>query len=159
CDVYSVGVVLWEMIAGTRMWKDVPPTDALRRVMLGDLPSLRRAAPTVPAELERICNKALALRPEDRYPTATAFAHDVERYLDAGHKKTRRQAVGEALQAMFASERIQLKAAIERELKRPSLSPSSRLPKLALAATGTDATTGTGAAPDESSEPKTGIVS
>src|SRR5262249_23162584 len=50
-------------------------------VRLGRFPPPRQAEPGVPAALEAVCLKAMALRPQDRYATAKDLAADVERWL------------------------------------------------------------------------------
>ena len=53
----------------------------LRKVRRGEFPPPRAAHRAVPAALEAVCLKAMALRPEDRYPSASALAGDIERWL------------------------------------------------------------------------------
>jgi formylglycine-generating enzyme required for sulfatase activity/serine/threonine protein kinase len=53
-----------------------------RRVKAGMIRSPRSVDPTVPKPVEAICKKAMALKPEDRYPSARALAKEVERWLD-----------------------------------------------------------------------------
>jgi serine/threonine-protein kinase len=80
-DIYSLGATLFTLLAG-RPPLTGPDTDGmLRRVQAGDFPRPRAVAPEVPAALEAVCLKAMALRPEDRYVTALALAEDVEHWL------------------------------------------------------------------------------
>lgn len=73
-DVYSVGVVLYEMLTGQ------PPFDAETAVAIAvqhvsrPPDPLRRRVPGLPADLERVVLRALAKRPADRWPSAAAFA-------------------------------------------------------------------------------------
>jgi tetratricopeptide (TPR) repeat protein len=53
----------------------------LQKVRQGDFPRPREVKPAVPAALEAVCLKAMALRPEDRYPTPRDLAGDIERWL------------------------------------------------------------------------------
>ena len=55
--------------------------EVLERVRRGEIRPPRSLNPNVPRALEAVCLKALAPRPEDRYPTARALADDVERWL------------------------------------------------------------------------------
>ena len=53
----------------------------MRRIESGEFPSLRTAAPSAPRDLQTVCHKALERRPQDRYPSAGAFAADLRRFL------------------------------------------------------------------------------
>ena len=56
--------------------------EVLRRVRMGEIPPPRSIDSAIPGPLEAICLKAMALKPEDRYPSARALAEDVTRWLD-----------------------------------------------------------------------------
>jgi serine/threonine-protein kinase len=76
-----VGVVLWELVAGRPLWGALPVPALVRRLIAGEIPGLREAAPAVDAELERICRRALAPRPESRYRSAAEMRGELEAYL------------------------------------------------------------------------------
>jgi serine/threonine protein kinase/ABC-type branched-subunit amino acid transport system substrate-binding protein len=118
-DIYALGIVLWETLTGERMWKGVSAADAMRRSANGDVPPLSVVAPDVPAELERICHKALARAPEDRYPSAAALEAALEAYLAAHPPRPSDREVASAMKSLFAEDRAQLRNAIEAQLKRP----------------------------------------
>ncbi len=80
-DVYSLGATLYCLLAGEAPIKATDVDDALRRVREGEFPPPREVRPDVPRALEAICLKAMALTPEDRYPTPRALADDLERWL------------------------------------------------------------------------------
>jgi serine/threonine protein kinase len=69
-DVYSVAILLFELVTGHRLFSDLPDFDALRAVREGRLPRPRDIDPSIDAELERILLTGLAPRPEDRFPSA-----------------------------------------------------------------------------------------
>jgi len=72
-DVYSVGVVLYEMLAGRRPFDAPTFRELARKVRTEDPPPLRHARPDVPADLERVVMKALAKDRDERWPSAEAF--------------------------------------------------------------------------------------
>ncbi len=81
-DVYSLGATLYCLLTGQApMPGDLPMTTILERVQAGDFASPRSVAPHTPPALEAVCLKAMAVRPEDRYPTVRALAEDLEHWL------------------------------------------------------------------------------
>ena len=80
-DVYSLGVILYELICGRRP-SDVPSNAPLwRSTRLAHLPTPRSVDRAIPPELDRICMTALAFNPDDRYPGALDFARALDGYL------------------------------------------------------------------------------
>jgi serine/threonine-protein kinase len=118
-DVYAAGVMIWEAATGARMWQGMPETTIMQRVATGDIPAPRSVAPNISEELERICMKALAYKREDRYQTAAELQSDLEKYLDDSQYTPR--AIGKFVDKLFAEERKQVKAMIERQLASSSL--------------------------------------
>ncbi|WP_165234913.1 protein kinase domain-containing protein [Aquisphaera insulae] len=80
-DVYSLGATLYCLVTGRTPFHGMAFGELLHRVERGEFPAPRQVSPTVPRALEAICLKAMALAPEDRYPTATALAEDLDRWL------------------------------------------------------------------------------
>ena len=81
-DVYSLGVVLYELFALRRPHTADTNTALLYEIRDVDPPRLGRLAPDVPRDLETICHKAMRKRVEARYPTAGAFALDLRLFLE-----------------------------------------------------------------------------
>jgi len=79
-DVYAVGCMIWEAVAGTRMWGNASDVEILQNVWSGTLPQLRDQV-DVDDELAAIVERATAHKAEDRYPTAEALRLDLEAYL------------------------------------------------------------------------------
>jgi serine/threonine protein kinase len=73
-DVYSVGVVLWEMLAGQRPFDAPTFTELARKVRNEPPPALRSHRSDVPEGLERVIQRALSKASEDRWASAEAFA-------------------------------------------------------------------------------------
>ncbi len=88
-DVYSIGAMLFELLAGVPPYRDPSeptphPLVVVAAVREGPPRPLHEIRRRVPAELEAIVARAMARRPEDRYPSAAELAEDLHRYLD-GH--------------------------------------------------------------------------
>jgi serine/threonine-protein kinase len=80
-DVYSLGVMLYHLLAGTVPFGGSEVGDVLRRVAQGQHRPAREVNPAVPPALSAICHKAMALEPAQRYGMAKELAADVERWL------------------------------------------------------------------------------
>jgi serine/threonine-protein kinase len=72
-DLYTVGVMLFEMLAGRLPFLGDDPVKLLRAHVSTPAPRLSEIAPRCPPALDALCATALAKRPDDRYATATAM--------------------------------------------------------------------------------------
>ncbi len=81
-DIYGLGATLYSVLTGRPPVEGSDLFEVVARVERGDIPPPRSIDPTIPAPLEAICKRAMALKPEDRYESAKALAADVTRWLD-----------------------------------------------------------------------------
>jgi serine/threonine protein kinase/formylglycine-generating enzyme required for sulfatase activity len=80
-DLFSLGTVFYEMLTGRRAFEAASRSTALQQVIATDPPGPREVDPAIPAELERICLKALAKRATDRYATGLELAEDLRHWF------------------------------------------------------------------------------
>jgi serine/threonine protein kinase len=86
-DVYSLGIMLYEILAGKPPFQGETPIEVMTKKVTDEVPrpsSVRRLVirPGLDRTIEGICMKALAREPDERYPTALAFAGDLTKWME-----------------------------------------------------------------------------
>jgi class 3 adenylate cyclase/predicted ATPase/predicted Ser/Thr protein kinase len=82
-DLYSLGVVFYEMLTGRVPFRSRDLRELVRQVLDDEPQPPRQLVAEIPPELERVCLKALAKQQQDRYSTAADFADDLRRVLSS----------------------------------------------------------------------------
>jgi len=80
-DIFSTGIVLWEMLAGRRLFEGKTDLDTVKLVRDAKIPPIRTLNPEVDEDLEAILLKALARDPRQRFQSCEEFGHELSRYL------------------------------------------------------------------------------
>lgn len=102
-DVFSVGIVLWELLAGHRLFQHDDAQEKLRRVQEAEIPDLRESHGVHPA-LWDILTRALARDAADRHPTAGELDEDLRSWLFEHAPSDGRKALVATMQGAFPGE-------------------------------------------------------
>jgi hypothetical protein len=89
-DIFSLGVVLYELLTGRQPFRGETRAEVLGQILGVEPRPPRQIDDAIPKELERICLKALAKRPAERYTTARDLAADLRRGLRSRRGISRR---------------------------------------------------------------------
>jgi serine/threonine-protein kinase len=117
-DVFAVGVMLWEALAGRRLMEGQERSEAVRKRALEPAPRIRDVVASVPRVLSDICDRALALDPHDRYSTAAEFRDAIVSYLNETSPDIDSAQLGQLVGNAFRDERSRINGLIERSLMR-----------------------------------------
>jgi hypothetical protein len=79
-DIHALGAILYEMVTGRPPYGNDAPARILARIRLGDPIPPHRLDGRIPRDMEVVCLKALAPRPDRRYASVGALLEDLRRY-------------------------------------------------------------------------------
>jgi eukaryotic-like serine/threonine-protein kinase len=80
-DIFAVGIILWEMLAGRRLFQGESDLETVRQVQAARVPDIKQFNPYVTPELERVLARALARDPLQRYQRARDLGQDLNSML------------------------------------------------------------------------------
>jgi serine/threonine-protein kinase len=124
-DVFAAGIILWELLAGRRLYKPKSEVPLVEQAKLAEIPPLPDKGVPRHAELEIIVRRALARDREERYPSAGAMLRDLEAYLAESGLLASRLKLGEWIASSFGTELIERRRASERSLPKSTPPPRS----------------------------------
>lgn len=110
-DIFSVGVVLWELLTGRRLFGRASDAATLYSIMNDRVAPPSRHRAEVPRELDAIVMRALSRDPADRYDSAEAMSEALEQFL-ARQPKYDPRALAAIVEDLFGSSRANAKRAI-----------------------------------------------
>jgi eukaryotic-like serine/threonine-protein kinase len=103
-DLFSLGVVAWELLTGKRLFHRRNELDTLRAVQMCDVPSLSTVRPDIPPALAVAIENALEPKAEDRWATAAEMAHALLAWLSAAGETPSKARLAETMAALFGSD-------------------------------------------------------
>jgi len=127
-DVYAMGVVLWELLTGRRLFRADSEIALFRVALAGAKDPPSRHAPNVPKELDELVMTALALDPAARFPTAKDMAERLLRVVPPAFPTVVGEWVGQVAEAAL-KERGETLAEIESRSDLVVVPPSKEAPE------------------------------
>jgi eukaryotic-like serine/threonine-protein kinase len=103
-DLWSLGVILWEALAGRRLFNGADDAAVLRAVLSAPIPSLLEVAPAVPAALAELVHRALSRDPVERPRSAGEFARALAGWLEREGGGFTRMPLMRAMEQHFGAE-------------------------------------------------------
>ncbi|MGH7271248.1 MAG: serine/threonine protein kinase [Polyangiaceae bacterium] len=126
-DVFAMGICLWEMLTGERLFKAEAEGDTLNRLLYEPIPTPRSVDPDIEPELDDVCMKALTRDPDARFRTAAEFSDALEsagKRLDLlGSNREVAACVSDLVGAELAERRASLRAWLGESERRSLLPP------------------------------------
>jgi serine/threonine protein kinase len=127
-DLFSLGLVLLHGISGKRPWEDANDSHILLALATRKVPSAREmlaANNQLPQALVQICNRALAVDREARYPTAREMRADLEAFLATTDSAGEPEDAGAFIDELFSTERTEKRSLVETKLKELMETPTA----------------------------------
>lgn len=115
-DIFAVGVMLWEALAGKRIEVRETCSQLAQARLTGAEPRIREVRPEVAPALAEMCDRAMALKPADRYLSAVDLQRDLERYLEESGKRAGQAQLAELMRRHFEIERRSVRKQIQEHL-------------------------------------------
>jgi hypothetical protein len=103
-DVFSIGILLWEMTTGQWLYRRKSELETLKAVAESDAPLPSRVHPGYPRELEQIVMKTLARKRDDRWATAGDLADAIGEFATRHRVNLSPATLGAMMQGLFTEE-------------------------------------------------------
>ncbi len=119
-DIFTMGIVLWETLAGRSLFQADTDAATLSRVVSGPIPAARSYRPDIPAALDEICRRALHRDRNKRFRTAAEMAEALEHAAEGSPGIASPRELGKFVESTMGAELL-----AQREAVRAGLSPQS----------------------------------
>lgn len=120
-DIFSLGIILYEITVGRRLWRG-PAEQVMRRIVEESIPPPTYVRRDYPPALELIVMKALERRPSDRYQSAADLQHDLSEFMEEAGLKSGSRRLSQYMKELFAPD----SAGGENKKQRPGTTTEGR---------------------------------
>jgi len=123
-DVFSVGVMLWQVLVKRPLWSGVSDLALMQQLACRvSIQSPRSIDPEVPAVLDAICMKAVAMAPDDRFQTAAEMQDALEEYLASESVGGTNRALAKFMTELFGEKRQKFQRTVDEQLRAAASVP------------------------------------
>jgi serine/threonine-protein kinase len=123
-DIFSVGVMLWQLLTRRSMWAGMNDMTVMQQLASrAPIPSPRSLVPDVPIRLDEICRKAIALSADDRFQTAAEMADALEGFLADESVGATNRALAKFMEDAFGEARRDFQRTVDEQIRMASSMP------------------------------------
>jgi len=101
-DIFSLGIVLWELLAGERLFSAQSEQATLRKIKECQVPSIRKLNPSVHIDLEKIVQKSLERDKTNRYQSMESFTKDLSKFLNTHFPEFSKQEFSKFMKSSYS---------------------------------------------------------
>jgi serine/threonine-protein kinase len=130
-DLFAVGVILYEIATGKRLWQGMSDLEILGCLTRAEIPGISRIDGMVPPTLQDLLRTALSPKPEHRFETAAQMRDALDEYLWSTGGPPKPKEIGAMLAREFADERAKIRGVIDGSLARLAEGEGGELETLA----------------------------
>jgi len=127
-DVFAVGIVMWELLAGRRMYRRESDVPLLEQAKRAEIPALPKKVLPHEDKLHAIVMKALAPNRDERYASAGAMLRDLDAFMSEAKLVASPLKLGDWLMEHFGKELIEQRHARDRVTPEPASPPAPAAP-------------------------------
>ncbi len=103
-DIFSLGIVLWELLTGKRLFHGSNERESLKKIQNLEIPKLSAYNPNISSYVQRIVSKALERDPDNRYQTAKAMYKDLSEFMNRSYPIFNESEIAKDLSKIFYGE-------------------------------------------------------
>jgi serine/threonine protein kinase len=127
-DQFALGIVLWELVTGRRLFKGDGPVETASKIITGVVPLPSSFVPDMDPDLEKVCMRMLAGQPHARFSSMQGVVDALERVMPEAAGQVGRKAVAKFVEAMAGIELRERRKRIEDGAERTFTEGASNWP-------------------------------
>ena len=133
-DLFSMGIVLWELLTRKRLMQGDSAASTLHHILNSPVPRVSSVVPRLDPQLDALVAKALEKDPDQRFQSALEMREALETWIRATGQNVRQEEIGQRVSTMFATVRADVKRQIQQHMAAVATATSPQeLAQLSLA--------------------------